>query len=57
MAAKIGKTAPDFTAQAVVNGEVQELTLSSYYNKGKYTVVFFYPLVRRDTVCVNTAEA
>ncbi|XP_051897906.1 peroxiredoxin-1-like [Pristis pectinata] len=41
--AKIGHPAPDFTAKAVMpNGEFKDLTLSSY--KGKYIVVFFYPL-------------
>ncbi|XP_072104649.1 peroxiredoxin-1-like [Mobula birostris] len=41
--AKIGHPAPDFTAKAVMpNGEFKDLTLSSY--KGKYVVVFFYPL-------------
>ncbi len=37
--AKIGKPAPDFAAQAVVDGEVKELKLSSYFNKGKYIVL------------------
>ncbi|XP_069783444.1 peroxiredoxin-1-like [Narcine bancroftii] len=41
--AKIGHPAPDFTAKAVMpNGEFKDLTLSHY--KGKYVVVFFYPL-------------
>ncbi len=35
--------APDFTAQAVMgDGQVGELTLSEY--RGKYVVLFFYPL-------------
>lgn len=34
--------APDFTAQAVVNGEFVSTKLSDY--KGKYVVLFFYPL-------------
>lgn len=38
----IGKPAPEFKAQAVVNGEFKEVTLSEY--KGKYVVLFFYPL-------------
>ena len=38
----IGKQAPDFTAQAVVNGQFEKLSLSDY--KGKYVVFFFYPL-------------
>ena len=43
MAVLVGKPAPDFTAQAVYgNNEIKELTLSSL--KGKYVVLFFYPL-------------
>ena len=38
----IGKQAPDFTAQAVVNGQFEKLSLSDY--RGKYVVFFFYPL-------------
>ena len=38
----VGRPAPDFTADAVVNGEFKQITLSSL--KGKYVVVFFYPL-------------
>ena len=38
----IGKQAPDFTAQAVVNGQFEKISLSDY--KGKYVVFFFYPL-------------
>jgi alkyl hydroperoxide reductase subunit AhpC len=34
--------APDFSAQAVVNGEFVTTKLSDY--KGKYVVLFFYPL-------------
>ncbi len=41
--ARVQKPAPDFTAQAVMpDGSIKELTLSSY--KGKYVVLFFYPL-------------
>merc|ERR1712176_1073860 len=40
--AAIGKPAPDFTAEAVVNGDFQKVSLSDY--KGKYLVFFFYPL-------------
>lgn len=37
------KEAPNFTAQAVLpSGEIAELTLSSF--RGKYVVLFFYPL-------------
>jgi peroxiredoxin (alkyl hydroperoxide reductase subunit C) len=44
MAVLVGKPAPDFTAKAVFgNNEIKELTLSAIA-KGKYAVVFFYPL-------------
>ena len=44
MAVLVGKKAPDFTATAVLgNNEITDITLSSY-TKGKYAVVFFYPL-------------
>lgn len=42
MAAVIGRPAPVFTASAVVNGDIKPLSLSEY--KGKYVVLFFYPL-------------
>lgn len=43
MAVLVGKQAPDFTATAVYgDNEIKPLTLSSY--KGKYVVMFFYPL-------------
>ncbi len=39
----VTKEAPDFTAQAVMpDNSFQDLTLSSY--KGKYVILFFYPL-------------
>ena len=34
--------APYFKTQAVVNGEFKEVSLDDY--KGKYVVLFFYPL-------------
>jgi peroxiredoxin (alkyl hydroperoxide reductase subunit C) len=34
--------APDFTADAVVNGEMAKITLSGL--RGRYVVLFFYPL-------------
>ncbi|KTG41714.1 hypothetical protein cypCar_00024396 [Cyprinus carpio] len=41
--AHIGKPAPDFTAKAVMpDGQFKDLSLSEY--KGKYVVLFFYPL-------------
>ncbi|KAF1314619.1 Peroxiredoxin-2, partial [Globisporangium splendens] len=42
MAPKIRRPAPAFTADAVVNGEFKKVSLSDY--KGKYVVLFFYPL-------------
>ncbi|RWS23417.1 peroxiredoxin-1-like protein [Leptotrombidium deliense] len=38
----IGKPAPEFTGTAVINGTFEDITLSDY--KGKYVVLFFYPL-------------
>lgn len=44
MAVLVGKKAPDFTAQAAYgNGEMKPLSLSAHA-KGKYAVLFFYPL-------------
>ncbi|KAM3575806.1 hypothetical protein VYU27_002293 [Nannochloropsis oceanica] len=40
-AAKIGKPAPDFTAGAVIDGEITKLSLSDY--RGKYVALLFYP--------------
>ncbi len=43
MCTLVTKEAPDFAAQAVMpNGTFEELKLSSY--RGKYVVLFFYPL-------------
>ncbi|XP_055683832.1 peroxiredoxin [Lutzomyia longipalpis] len=42
LAAKIQHPAPDFKGTAVVNGEFKEISLNDY--KGKYLVLFFYPL-------------
>ncbi|MGB7416440.1 MAG: peroxiredoxin [Thermosynechococcaceae cyanobacterium] len=39
---RVGQSAPDFTATAVYDQEFQEVKLSNY--RGKYVVVFFYPL-------------
>jgi len=41
-AAQVQKPAPAFTAQAVVDGQFKEVSLADY--KGKYVVVYFYPL-------------
>jgi len=44
MAVLVGKPAPDFTAEAVLgNNEIKSITFSQI-TKGKYAVVFFYPL-------------
>ncbi len=44
MAVLVGKKAPDFTATAVLgNNEIKDITFSDV-TKGKYAVVFFYPL-------------
>ena len=44
MAVLVGKAAPDFTATAVLgNNEIKDITFSTV-TKGKYAVVFFYPL-------------
>ncbi|HAN54833.1 MAG TPA: alkyl hydroperoxide reductase [Betaproteobacteria bacterium] len=44
MAVLVGKTAPDFTATAVMgNNEIKDITFSEY-TKDKYVVLFFYPL-------------
>jgi peroxiredoxin (alkyl hydroperoxide reductase subunit C) len=43
MAVLTGRQAPDFKADAVINGEIKEgVSLSDY--KGKYVILFFYPL-------------
>ncbi|XP_041357093.1 peroxiredoxin-like isoform X2 [Gigantopelta aegis] len=39
---QLTKPAPEFKAQAVVDGEFQDIKLSDY--RGKYVVFFFYPL-------------
>jgi peroxiredoxin (alkyl hydroperoxide reductase subunit C) len=44
MAVLVGKQAPDFKAEAVVNGtEFKEISLSDFKGK-KYVALFFYPL-------------
>lgn len=42
MPAQIGKLAPEFEAQAYVNGEIKNVSLRDY--RGKWVVLFFYPL-------------
>lgn len=44
MGVLVGKQAPDFTALAVLgNNEIKQIRFSEF-TKGKYAVVFFYPL-------------
>lgn len=38
---EIGAPAPDFTAPAVVDGEIKTVSLADY--KGKYVILFWYP--------------
>ena len=40
--AKVHQKAPEFTAPAVVNGEIKDVSLSDY--RGKWVVIVFYPL-------------
>src|SRR3954451_19340343 len=42
MTAQVTKPAPDFNADAVLNGEFKTVKLSDY--RGKYVLLFFYPL-------------
>ncbi|PSC69873.1 2-cys peroxiredoxin [Micractinium conductrix] len=42
MVATIGQPAPAFTGEAVVDGDFKTVSLADY--KGKYVVLFFYPL-------------
>jgi peroxiredoxin (alkyl hydroperoxide reductase subunit C) len=42
MATLVGKPAPKFKSQAVVNGQIKEVSLDDY--KGKWVMLFFYPL-------------
>ena len=42
MAVQVQKEAPAFTSQAVIGGEFKPVSLADY--KGKYVVLFFYPL-------------
>ena len=42
MSVLVGKPAPDWSATAVVDGKFQDLKLADF--KGKYLVLFFYPL-------------
>ncbi|TDH69354.1 hypothetical protein CCR75_006037 [Bremia lactucae] len=41
VAARVQQQAPRFTAQAVVNGDITDVSLDTY--RGQYVVLFFYP--------------
>ena len=43
MAVLVGKSVPDFSAKAVIEGTFKDVKLSDY--RGKYVVMFFYPLI------------
>ena len=43
MSRLVGKTAPDFTAEAVTNGEIKTISLHKDF-AGKWKVLYFYPL-------------
>lgn len=43
MSRLVGKTAPDFTTDAVINGEIKSISLHKNY-AGKWKVLYFYPL-------------
>jgi len=38
----VGKTAPNFAGDAVINGDIKNISLADF--KGKWKVLFFYPL-------------
>lgn len=42
MVATIGKPAPTFKGAAIVDGEIKDISIEDF--KGKYLVLFFYPL-------------
>lgn len=42
MSRLVGNTAPDFQAEALVNGESKQISLKDY--DGKWKILFFYPL-------------
>ncbi len=43
MSRLVGKTAPDFTADALVNGEIKQINFHKDF-AGKWKVLYFYPL-------------
>ena len=42
MVARVGQRAPEFTTRAVIGNDVKDISLADY--RGKWTVLFFYPL-------------
>jgi len=42
MVARVGAKAPDFTLDAYAGGEMKKVSLAD--SKGKWVVLFFYPL-------------
>tara|TARA_R110002050_G_scaffold190662_6_gene325342 strand:+ start:617 stop:757 length:141 start_codon:yes stop_codon:yes gene_type:complete len=40
--ARVGSAAPNFEADAAVDGDIKRVSLSDY--AGKWVVLFFYPL-------------
>jgi alkyl hydroperoxide reductase subunit AhpC len=49
MAIRIGEKVPDFETEAYVNSDIKKVKLSNY--KGKWVVLFFYPLDRDQGFC------
>lgn len=47
----IGKPAPDFNVEAVVDGAFKKVSLADY--KGKYLILFFYPLDLYESICYS----
>ena len=43
MSQLVGKAAPDFTADAVINGEIKKINFHNDF-QGKWKVLYFYPL-------------
>jgi len=43
MSQLVGKTAPDFSADALINGEIKKISLHNDF-QGKWKVLYFYPL-------------
>ncbi|NTV32969.1 MAG: redoxin domain-containing protein [Deltaproteobacteria bacterium] len=41
MSAKVGKLAPEFTADALDQGQTRKVSLAEY--RGRWVLLFFYP--------------